>query len=278
MTTSKIPTVDIAKDPINVLQITDTHLYAVHTGTLLKINTHGSLSAVLESVEKNEHDIDLILATGDIAQDASPTSYQQFIQYMERFDAPLRWVPGNHDSGDIMQEIAAEQGLSNKVEVLGNWQFIMLDSSRVNHVDGYLGDDELQCLSSALGEAESDPVIDHSLVTLHHNPVPGSSAWMRDIGLRNDREFMDIIKGSSTLRCVVYGHIHQELDFKVGGIRFFCTPSTCIQFKPEVIDFALDQVNPGYRRLKLFRDGSIDSEVVRIAGSRFKPDFESEGY
>jgi Icc protein len=270
--------VDIAKNPINVLQITDTHLYSVHSGTLLKINTHGSLSAVLDTVTRNENDIDLILATGDIAQDASPSSYQHFLKYMERFDAPVRWVPGNHDSGDVMQEVAGEQGLCNKVETIGNWQFIMLDSSRVNHVDGYLAEPELQVLESALSEAESDPVIEHSLVTLHHNPVPGSSAWMKDIGLRNDREFMALLKRSSTLRCVVYGHIHQALDFKVGGIRFFCTPSTCIQFKPEVIDFALDSINPGYRRLKLFADGSIESEVIRIDGAEFRPDYDSAGY
>ncbi len=269
---------DIAKDPINVLQITDTHLYAVHSDTLLKINTHGSLSAVLDTVSRNEGHIDLILATGDIAQDASPSSYQHFLKYMERFDAPVRWVPGNHDSGDVMQEIAGEQGLCNKVEVIGNWQFIMLDSSRVNHVDGYLSGEELQVLESALIEAQADPTVDHSLVTLHHNPVPGSSAWMRDIGLRNNREFMELLKRFSTLRCVVYGHIHQELDFQQSGIRFFCTPSTCIQFKPEVIDFALDSANPGYRRLKLYSDGAIESEVVRIDGTEFRPDFESAGY
>ena len=269
---------DIAKNPINVLQITDTHLYAVNSGTLLKINTHGSLSKVLESVARYEPQIDLILATGDIAQDASPSSYQHFIKYMEQFEAPVRWIPGNHDSGDVMQDVAGEYDLNNKVEVIGNWQFIMLDSSRVNHVDGYLGEEELKFLDKALTDAEADPNIDHSLVTLHHNPVPGSSAWMKDIGLRNDREFMEVIKDRATLRCVVYGHIHQELDFKLGGIRFFCTPSTCIQFKPEVIDFALDEVNPGYRRLKLYSDGAIESEVIRIDGSEFRPDFDSEGY
>lgn len=278
MTADGISVMDIAKDPINVLQITDTHLYAVFTGTLLKMNTHRSLSAVLEKVAEREQQIDLILATGDIAQDASPSAYQHFMVYMEKFDAPVRWIPGNHDSGEVMHEVSAEMGFSNKVEVIGNWQFIMLDSSRTNHVDGYLGEGELKFLESALTEAEINAAIEHSLVTLHHNPVPGSSSWMKDIGLRNDREFLDLLKRHRTVRCVVYGHIHQELDFNVGDIRFFCTPSTCIQFKPEVIDFALDPLNPGYRRLKLFKDGTIESEVVRIDSSEFVPDYESDGY
>ena len=71
----------------------------------------------------------------------------------------------------------------------------------------------LKFLDQALSEAEDDPNIEHSLVTLHHNPVPGSSAWMKDIGLRNDREFMEMIKRHTTLRCVVYGHIHPGTGF-----------------------------------------------------------------
>ncbi len=264
--------------PINVLQITDTHLYADNTGTLLKMNTHDSLAKVLGSIAKHEEQFDLILATGDIAQDAAPGSYKQFIKYMGEFDAPVRWIPGNHDSVEVMQDVAAELDLSNKIEVIGNWQFILLDSSRVNHVDGYLAEEELMFIDKALTDAASDPNVEHSLVALHHNPVPANSAWMKDIGLRNDREFMELISRHSNLRCVVYGHIHQELDFNIDGIRFFCTPSTCIQFKPEVIDFALDELDPGYRRFKLFPDGTIESEVVRIDGSEFRPDFDSEGY
>ena len=45
------------------------------------------------------------------------------------------------------------------------------------------------------------------------------------------------------------------------------TPSTCMQFKPGSKDFALDDLAPGYRRIELFADGRIDTEVLRLAGS-----------
>lgn len=60
------------KDPIRLVQITDTHLYGKPTGTLLKMNTHESLDYVVDLVKGNEERIDFILATGDIAQDGSP--------------------------------------------------------------------------------------------------------------------------------------------------------------------------------------------------------------
>jgi len=274
----ELDTVQSSDEPIKVLQITDTHLYAIPEGTLLKMRTHDSFKKVLHRVQRDEQRVDLVLATGDISQDGSEEAYKYFIDSVKTINAPVRWVPGNHDLRDVMAAVAGESGLNNKVEKLGNWQIILLDSSRTNHVDGFIGEQEMAFLEEALRDAEADPKVDHCLITLHHNPVPGSSSWMRDIGLRNDREFIKLLKSYDSVRALVYGHIHQELDFKVGSIRCFCTPSTCIQFKPEVIDFALDKLNPGYRRLELFADGTIESEVLRVDGDDIIADFGSAGY
>ncbi|MFM1895348.1 MAG: hypothetical protein RLZZ385_422 [Pseudomonadota bacterium] len=271
-----------AKQPIQILQITDTHLYGVREGTLLKLNTHDSLAMVLDTVEKNEPHIDLILATGDIAQDGSEAAYRHFIHYMERLKAPFRWIPGNHDIPAVMESVARSsetaQDAGRKIEQIGNWIIIMLDSSRLGHVHGFLDRSEMSFLQTTLSEMQANNTAEHCLVCLHHNPIPGSAGWMKDIGLRNDREFLELVSKFDRVRGVVYGHIHQELDFMFNNIRLFCTPSTCIQFKPEVIDFALDNLNPGYRRLQLHADGSIESEVIRAEGQALKADFSSAGY
>ena len=248
------------------------------SGTLLKMNTHEAFARVLDVVQEKENKIDLVLATGDIAQDGTVAAYEKFMNDIKVIDAPVRWIPGNHDIRDVMRDVAGNSGLCNKAEKVGNWQVVLLDSSRPNHVDGFINEEEMEFLDATLAEAEMDEEIDHCLVTLHHNPVPGSSSWMKDIGLRNDKEFLDMVKSHEIVRGVIYGHIHQDLDFKIGNIRYFCTPSTCIQFKPEVIDFALDELNPGYRRFELHRDGSIESEVIRVSGTQFKVDLTSEGY
>ena len=61
------------------------------------------------------------------------------------------------------------------------------------------------------------------------------------------------------------------------NIRCLCTPSTCIQFKADVANFELDKVNPGYRSLKLFADGSIETEVRRVDGT-LEVGYRSNGY
>ncbi len=267
-----------SKDFVNVVQITDTHLYAVPEGTLLKLNTHDSLAKVLKLVRKNEKNIDLIVATGDLAQDGSESAYRYFMKYINELNAPVRWIPGNHDIPLNMQKVARGTDFGKKVETLHNWRIIMLDTSKRNNVHGFISAREMEFLESTLKAAEAEDGIDHCMVCLHHNPVPSSSIWMKDIGLRNDREFLKLVDEYAMVRAVVYGHIHQQLDYMVNSIRFFCSPSTCIQFKQEVIDFALDDLNPGYRRFKLFRDGQIESEVFRMTGRIFEADLASAGY
>lgn len=265
-------------EPIRIVQVTDTHLYGVRDGTLLKLNTHDSLSMVIDLIRQSENTIDLILATGDIAQDASESAYNYFKEYIGTLNAPFRWIPGNHDSSAVMKQMSGNTGASEKTVQISNWQIIMLDTSILGHVHGLLNPTEMEFLSTTLKQAREDKSIDHVLICMHHNPVPGSSGWMKDIGLRNDAEFLKLVGSCDFVRAVVYGHIHQELDFMHENIRMLCSPSTCIQFKPKVMDFSLDRVNPGYRRLTLNPDGSIDTEVVRVTGQTLKADFSSAGY
>ncbi len=265
-------------NPIQLVQITDTHLYGDADGTLLKMNTHDSFAHVLDVVLEHEDSIDLILATGDITQDASVSAYEHFQEKIKSLNAPFRWIPGNHDSARVMAEVANGSGASEKAIQINNWNIFMLDTSIEGQVHGHLASSELDFLESSLIATEEDESVDHCLVCLHHNPVKGNAGWMKDIGLHNKDRFWAILKKSQKLRCVVYGHVHQELDFEHNGIRCLCTPSTCIQFKPNVVNFALDPINPGYRTLQLHEDGRIETQVYRVEGELFEVDYTSGGY
>ncbi len=245
---------------------------------MLKMNTHDSLDHVLNMVRENDPDIDLILATGDIAQDASVEAYKYFIGKMKPFDAPMRWIPGNHDVITVMDDVAANSDLNQKKVQANNWAILLLNTSVVGQVHGNLADDELEFLSNSLEELQNDSDVDHVLVTMHHNPVQGNAGWMKDIGLNNQMDFWNRVDGHDKLRCVLYGHVHQDLDYEHNDVRCLCTPSTCIQFKPNVVNFALDDVNPGYRSMQLNDDGSIDTKVHRVTGFNFEVDFSSPGY
>ncbi|MFT4861972.1 MAG: Icc protein [Pseudohongiellaceae bacterium] len=263
---------------INIVQITDTHLYGVANGTLLKMNTQESFAHVLRIIKQNETDIDVILATGDIAQDASVSSYEKFIEMVAPLKAPFYWIPGNHDITAVMNEVAKGNSYGDKLIHLNNWLIVMLDTSIAGQVHGRLSISELDFLDRSLRDAADNKAIEHCLICLHHNPVKTDAKWMGDIGLHNDSELFAVLNSSRKVRALLYGHIHQELDFQYNGLRCLCTPSTCIQFKPAVTNFELDDISPGYRNLKLFEDGTIETEVFRVTEKYFEIDLESDGY
>ncbi|MAL32809.1 MAG: phosphodiesterase, partial [Marinobacter sp.] len=163
------------------MQLTDPHLMASADGALLGVNTRDSLAAVIDEVLRNHGQPDLILATGDLTQDASPEAYRYFAEQLKAFDCPSLWIAGNHDDSALLSSIAAESGSDQKQWIQGGWQFVMLDSSVHSKVFGELSADELSFLDRALSEQPEMPAV----VSLHHHPVDIGSDWMEKIGLKN---------------------------------------------------------------------------------------------
>lgn len=257
-----------------LVQITDPHLHASAEGTLLGMNTESSLRLVVERVLSEVSEIDLVIATGDIAQDSSVQAYQNFLNIISPINAPMRWIPGNHDKRENMAE--AGQGLdhSEPVYQLGDWVIILLDSIVPGKVFGQLEEDQLALLATNL-EKYADK---HVLVCFHHHPVPMQSRWIDKIGVRNQEDLHQLLAKYSNVRGVVCGHVHQASDQLFEGIRYISTPSTCVQFQPKSADFGIDPQGPGFRTLTLNPDGTIDTEVSRIEGVDFEIDFSQKGY
>ena len=257
-----------------LVQITDPHLHGHAEDTLLGMNTERSLKLVLELVQSEVADIDLIIATGDIAQDSSLQAYQNFLSFLAPLPAPMRWIPGNHDNPSHMA--IAGKGLDHAEAIvdLGEWVVVLLDSTVTRRVHGHLAADQLAILEQALIQYADR----HVLVTFHHHSVSLQSRWIDQIGVRNNDELKALLDQHSCVRAVVCGHVHQASDQVVAGVRYLSTPSTCVQFQPLSQDFGIDPLWPGYRKLVLNPDGTIDTAVSRIDGVDFDIDFSQTGY
>ena len=251
-------------NPINLVQVTDTHLFAQTSSKLSKINTLDTLNKVFNFIQCNEDQFDCLIATGDIAQDASLKAYQHFMLSVEKFAVPFRWIPGNHDNVSLMQRISYGTNYCHKTLKIGNWIIVLLDTSVKHEVSGLLSEMELKFLKTTLDLIEREVEVNNVLICLHHNPVEVRHGWAKEIGLRNSSDFFDVIEKFPAVRCAVFGHLHQEIDIEHKGIRLLCSPSTCTQFVPNAKNFKLDSIHPGYRRLLLYEDGSIDTKVIRL--------------
>jgi 3',5'-cyclic-AMP phosphodiesterase len=257
-----------------LVQLSDSHLFADGAGKLLGMDTQDSLQRVIERVLQEQPQIDLILASGDLSQDGSAESYQRFREMTDVIPAPARWFPGNHDEVPAMQAACVDSDLLEPVIDLGNWRVTLLDSSIPGAVPGYLSEQQLALLERALSEAPDR----HHLICLHHHPVSIGCKWMEPIGLRNPDALFAVLERFSQVRAVLWGHIHQELDQQRGPIRLLASPSTCVQFAPGSEEFQVDKTAPGYRWLRLFDDGRLETGVSRVTGIKFEIDYTIKGY
>jgi 3',5'-cyclic-AMP phosphodiesterase len=264
---------------INLVQVTDPHLFADPQVTLLGVNTADSLNAVLQQIGCLQSKPHLMLVTGDISQDYSADSYRQFVAAIGPLDLPCHYLPGNHDDPHVMRlHMQGERLFGQKRILAGNWQILMLDSTVRGRPGGYMSDAEMQLIDAAVA-AEPER---HLLLVMHHNPILVESRWLDQHWMVNGEQFLAHVSRYPQVKGVLWGHVHQQLDLDYGGrqapLRLMATPSTCIQFKPKSADFALDVLQPGYRLLGLHPDGSMQTQVYRVTGICFSPDHQASGY
>jgi Icc protein len=260
---------------VRLIQITDCHLGAQQSESLLGLNTDQSLDDVLQLIQTSEVGFDHLLCTGDVASEAHRDCYQRFETNIRRyFSQPMSWLPGNHDSAELMAANQERLGIQSRLVMLGQWVLVLLDSSVPGQVYGQLAASELDFLEHAL-RAHRDK---HVIISLHHQPVLVGSVWIDQYIVRNADAFFQLIDAHTQVKIVTWGHVHQEFQQQRKGVTLLATPSTCVQFKPKCDDFTVDTQMPGYRWFDLRADGSFDTGVLRVTNKQYVIDYKSAGY
>ena len=226
-----------------------------------------SLRRVLEAASRMREPPERVIATGDLAEDASPRSYERLRELLLATGLPTHVIPGNHDSLAGMRSSlvggAIEMG---HVVDLADWRLVLLDSQIAGRSEGRLARDQLQLLERSLRETPSRP----ALVALHHSPTrpcpyPGCH-------LENEADFLRRLAAHDNARVVIAGHSHTPIERCEQGVALLTTPSTCSQGwhaqageSEDPDDFwachRMDGSRHGFRMLSLAADGSFESEL-----------------
>ncbi len=260
---------------LSLLQITDLHVLPTPEDKLLGVQTERYFYAVLAHAFEQRKKYDLLLLTGDLAQLPCEASYQRILQKVESYKIATRCLAGNHDDYALMQRIFNTSQINcHKQTCFEKWQIITLNSQIIGSEKGRLAQSELDFLESSLQE-KSDLF---TVIAFHHNCLPTHSAWLDTMQIENSEEFLKIVARYSNVRVIVNGHIHQEMDEKIGDIAVFGTPSTCFQFALNSVDFCMDRMPPGYRIIDLYDDGSVSTSVQRIDSTMEELELSSAGY
>ncbi|MDA8814923.1 metallophosphoesterase [Luminiphilus sp.] len=265
-------TLSDSPEHMTLVQVTDTHLTGDSDGTLLGMNTERSARQVIDAALASQHP-DCVLVTGDIAADGQAAAYEQLNGFFNH-RVPTLWLPGNHD--DVRAQKGAYRDHLKRRIVGRHWDVLMLETQLAGKVGGYFSSAELEALQRAVADAAAG---DKSLLIATHHPLRAlQSTWLDEQAVSNASAALTIMQALSDRVVVVSGHVHQESDAVVQGVRMLTTPSTCIQFAPQSHDFALDDKQPGYRRIVLQPNGQIETQVIRICDEENRPLSGSSGY
>ena len=261
---------------INILQLTDPHLYLDSDTETVGINNYQSFTACLQQALEEDIRCDLILLSGDLVNEVKPEIYQNIYQLLEKTGIPFVCIAGNHDVTDELDThlpfserrfVAHKPNallLSRHCLTLNDWRLLLIDSSVPGKIYGAVGNKNLNWLSQNIANSHH-PVI----IAMHHHVLPIDSAWMDDHITQDAEVFWHLIEDKPSVKAVVTGHVHQKFEAQRAGVKVYATPSTCYQFKPKSDNFAFDdQAAPGYRWLSLNKQGVIQSWITRLENKK----------
>jgi Icc protein len=248
-------------DDLQLVQITDTHLFGDPAGRLRGVATLPALRATLELARSDIARADAVLLTGDLVQDDAG-GYAHVRDCFAPLGRPVLTIAGNHD---LKQPLRAALGAA-PFEIDGHhdrgaWRIVMLDSSIEGRAAGEITASELARLEQALAGAAGR----HVLICLHHHPVALGSRWLDQVALQNAQAFFDVVDRHACVRGIAFGHVHQAHDSLRGQVRILGTPSTCAQFVPGADRFQVDPRPPAYRQLVLRANGNIGTRLNWLA-------------
>ncbi|SAI66346.1 cAMP phosphodiesterase [Bordetella ansorpii] len=248
----------IDEQPALLIQLTDMHLMDEPHAEMLGVDTEASLKAVLRQAMREMPDAQLVLATGDVAQDGSRGAYRRLRGLLGQLGTTVRCLPGNHDDAAAMHAVLPDW--TTPITDVGAWRVVMLDSTVRGSDAGHLDDRQLDLLDQAAATADDR----HILVALHHNPVQMDSDRHDTMMVDNPMALFQRLADIPQARVVLWGHVHRQFDRRRHNLRLLASPSTCFQFAVHNGRHTLDGAAPGYRWLKLYRDGSLATGVRRL--------------
>lgn len=254
-----------------IVQLTDLHMLPHVDDRLRGVPTVKVVTSVLKHLREHVPDIDLLVISGDLAQEESTVTYRTLAEMLKPWGTAIRMIPGNHD--DRSQMVQVFSALVTKAderivftEQLDAWRVIGLDSQAPGEVAGLVGEQQLAWLDQQLHDHGTSPTI----VFVHHPPVSVETSWFDVIGLKDATAMQPVIARHPQVKLVCCGHVHFEFESAIASTRVVTTPAASFQFAPHTPSQEYDLLPPGYRLIEI-DESEFRTNVVRLPELRYLP-------
>jgi Icc protein len=253
--------------PFVIAQLSDSHLFANVNERHHCADVYQNLLMVLQALKANTT-IDMIIFTGDLSQDHSEQSYQNFVEAVHRakISVPFYYLAGNHDELQLLdQYLATTPFIQQKSTCQHNWQIILLNS-KSDTPAGIIEQHELQWLKNEINPDK------HQLLMMHHHPIDVGYFIDRH-GLENSKDFWQVVDQQPSIKGIACGHVHRALTLHTSPNKsskskssapLYTCPATSIQFDPTKETVSSTGESAGYRLFSLLDDGKIETDFYYV--------------
>jgi Icc protein len=243
---------------LRIIQVSDCHIAQDPRARYRGQSADRNLAALMPAIRRWQPD--LLLLTGDVSEDASAAAYGRVSAQLSTAGAPVLALPGNHDDPAVMRRYFPLGPWDGPyVCERRNWRLILLDSTVPGSIGGQFSEAELERLDHCLRQS-----VDRNIaLALHHQPVPVDSFWIDRYALDQPEVFWSVVERHSRVRCVCWGHVHQDFHAQRNGIELLGSPSSAANSLPQRESFTLDLGGPACRWFELRGDGGMETGLIR---------------
>ncbi|MGK2925623.1 MAG: metallophosphoesterase [Lysobacterales bacterium] len=245
---------------LRIVQVSDCHLPLDPQTAYRGQSADRNLASLLPAIRRWQPD--LLLLTGDASEDGSAAAYGRVSAQLSTAGAPVLALPGNHDDAAAMRRYFPFGPWAGPFQrTTRNWQLVLLDSTVPGKVPGFIQPQALEQLEQCLVRGRAE----HVLLALHHQPVPVNAPWIDRYALGSAEAFLAVVDRHPRVRCITWGHVHQDFELERNGVLMLGSPSTAVNSLPNAERFTLDLGGPACRWLELGVDGTIATGLLRAA-------------
>jgi 3',5'-cyclic AMP phosphodiesterase CpdA len=211
---------------------------------------------------------DAYVITGDLADGGDLGAYQQLKQFLDRLEAPVYLLPGNHDKRDRILSVLPDYCPADPAvapylcyTVEGHaMRLVFLDGTRPGSHSGHCDEPVALWLERELAKAPDAP----TLLFTHHPPFLCGFGKM-DEPYENQERLAAILRSYPKVR-LCCGHMHRSITTQWAGCIAVTAPAVAMQIEIDLTPEGGDEFRmetPGYL-LHHFHAGVCNTHTCQI--------------
>jgi len=199
---------------LKIAQITDIHLPRDKQFRVHGVDTYATLDRMLGIIY--DHNPDLVLVTGDIAEDGGEEPFKALREMLEPFPKTLV-IPGNHDLGPEYSHYFDDAPY--QVRHMNGWTLLAVNTAELN-----ISDETISDCQRILAENE------RVLLATHHPLVSVGTPFFDQIHtLQNREKHWKSLMSYPSLKAAVFGHIHFQHQSQHGHVQVIGAPAVAFE-------------------------------------------------